>query len=46
MDDNQPFNFDLERMQEALEAPSYVLPDNLSFSEFQEWIKQISEKDK
>jgi len=33
------FNFDLERMQKAISAPTYRMPDNLSFKEFQEWMK-------
>ena len=33
------FNFDLERMQKAISAPTYRMPDNLSFKEFQEWME-------
>ena len=35
------FNFDLKRMQNAIESPIHRLPDNLSFKEFQEWMKGI-----
>lgn len=38
--DEPVFNYDLERMKEALEAPSYKLPPNLSFEEFMEWMKK------
>lgn len=43
--ENKPFNFDLKRMRQAVEAPVYRLPDNLSFKGFQEWMKQKETKD-
>ena len=36
---DQEFNFDLDRMKEALEAHSYTMPPNLSFEQFKEWIR-------
>jgi hypothetical protein len=39
------FNFDLERMKKALASPSHAMPSNLSFKEFQEWMKSKSTKD-
>lgn len=42
--DSKPFNFDLERMKQAVEAPVYRLPDNLSFKAFQEWMTQKEKK--
>jgi hypothetical protein len=42
--DSKPFNFDLKRMQQAVEAPAYMVPANLSFKEFQEWMKQKMKK--
>lgn len=38
------FNFDLDKMKKALESPSYKLPENLSFEEFDQWIHQIEQK--
>lgn len=32
------FNFDLVKLQQAIEAPAYRVPDNLSFKAFQEWM--------
>jgi hypothetical protein len=40
MSDN--FNFDLERMKIAVEAPIYYPPSGLSFEEFREWVKKIN----
>jgi len=40
----EPFNFDLERMKKALESPSYSVPENLSFEEFDQWIHQIAQE--
>lgn len=37
----EKFNFDLKRMQQAVEAPAHKMPDNLSFDKFKEWIKGI-----
>lgn len=39
LDNHKSFNFDLERMKEALAAPSHIMPSNLTFKEFQEWMK-------
>jgi hypothetical protein len=39
------FNFDLDKMKKALAAPSHAMPSNLSFKEFQEWMKSKSTKD-
>jgi hypothetical protein len=41
--DRENFNFDLDRMKEAIESPSHTMPSNLSFEEFQEWIKNHTE---
>ena len=38
------FNFDLDKMKKALESPSYKLPENLSFEEFDQWIHQIAQE--
>jgi len=35
-----PFNFDLERMKKAVEAPMHRVPTNLSTKEFIEWMKR------
>lgn len=39
------FNFDMDRMKKALTAPSHTMPSNLTFKEFQEWMKSKSIKD-
>lgn len=38
------FNFDLKRMQQAVEAPAYMVPNNLDFKEFQEWMLNVNPK--
>ena len=43
-DNHKSFNFDLERMKEALAAPSHIMPSNLTFKEFQEWMKSKTTK--
>jgi len=37
---NANFNFDLERMQQVISSPTIPVPDNLSFNEFCDWVKQ------
>ncbi len=32
------FNFNLQKMKEAVEAPSHILPKGLTFIEFENWI--------
>lgn len=41
---NKAFNYDLERMQQALKAETHKLPDNLDFKDFQQWMKQNEKK--
>ena len=41
---SSPFSFDLKKMQEAIAAPVYRLPNNLEFKEFQKWMKQQQAK--
>lgn len=43
--DSKPFNFDLERMKQAIAAPTHTMPSNLAFKEFQEWMKSKTTKD-
>lgn len=33
------FNFNLQKMKEVVEAPSYELPKNLTFTEFESWMQ-------
>ncbi len=40
-----PFNFDLERMEKAVSAPTHKVPLNLSTEEFIEWMKSKKTKD-
>jgi len=40
-----PFNFDLDRMKNAVESPSHRAPTNLSTEEFIEWMKSKQTKD-
>lgn len=42
--DSKPFNFDLERMKKAVEAPTHRMPNNLTFNEFQKWMKKKTAK--
>lgn len=38
-----PFNFDLERMTEALKGPSYRMPDNINgVEEIREWLHEVA----
>ena len=39
LDNHKLFNFDLESMKEALAAASHIMPSNLTFKGFQEWMK-------
>lgn len=39
------FNFDLERMQKAVEAPSVVVPKFDTAEEFITWMDNLTEKD-
>lgn len=41
-DDCPGFNFDIERMEEALKGPFYAPPDNLSSDELREWIIELA----
>lgn len=43
--DSKPFNFDLERMKQAIEAPTRRVPNNLDFKGFEEWMKSRKKKD-
>ncbi len=38
--DDYYFNFDLERMKEALESPTVELPEGLTFEEKRDFAKQ------
>jgi hypothetical protein len=41
------FNFDLERMMEAVASDCYQLPSDIkTFEEFDEWMKNISDKNR
>jgi hypothetical protein len=37
----ETFTFDLERMRKAVEAPSTVVPPNLTREELREWLSTI-----
>ena len=37
-----PFNFDLERMKKAVEAPSYIVPSGLTAEELRDWMMNIN----
>lgn len=43
--DTKPFNFDLKRMKQAVEAPAHTMPSHLTFKEFQEWMKKKATQD-
>lgn len=40
------FNFDLERMKEAVESGYYKPPKNQNFEEFTEWMNNLDKEDK
>lgn len=33
------YNFDLEKIEQAINCKSYAMPKNLTFDEFIEWMK-------
>lgn len=37
------FNFDLDYMRLAIDSPGHRLPDNLSFTQFTQWITSMNE---
>lgn len=37
------FNFDLDRMEEAFDAPSFTVPDGLTREKFRQWIIDCAE---
>ena len=37
-------NFDLERMKESIECLSYIVPSDMTFAEFKDWIYNIGEQ--
>ena len=41
-DDCPGFNFDIERMEEALKGPFYTMPEGLSVEEMREWFKEFA----
>ena len=43
--ENGQFNFNLQRMKKAVEAPSYVLPKDLTFAGFESWIQNHQPKE-
>lgn len=44
--DEPEFNFDLERMKEALKGPFITLPSGMKREELREWLKLQAEKRK
>ena len=43
--ENGQFNFNLQRMKKVVEAPSYVLPKDLTFAGFESWIQNHQPKE-
>jgi hypothetical protein len=41
-DDCTAFNFDLDKMEEALKGPFYTIPDGLSVEEIVEWLNMLA----
>lgn len=37
----KPFNYDLDRLKEYLKCSSHIMPSNMTFEEFQEWIETM-----
>lgn len=43
--DDVPFNYDLERMKKAVEAPAVRVPDFDTDEEFLAWLNALNKKD-
>lgn len=43
--DDVPFNYDLERMKQAVESPSVLVPDFETDEEFLTWINRLEKAD-
>lgn len=38
------FNYDLERLKQYLDCPSYYMPSGMTFQEFQLWMQSLGEQ--